>query len=252
MRTIAICNQAGGVGKTTTTRDLGYELMLCGCKVFLLDADSQGSLGEYLGCHPHQRPAEEMFWSSLCNDTSEQPHVVEKYDLQVGLSNLLLAKGERLLVQQRNPMKLYGALQHFQSQFDFILIDCPPHISEMTVQALIAADEILIPVQTEDKAVAGLYLIQEEIIEANKRRLYVRPPLKLTGILPTLYDARLNLHRHYLGEIHRTAEQLGCQVFQPVRRAIAVAEACNARLPLKLYSATCPVNEDMEQLAKAL
>jgi chromosome partitioning protein len=97
MRTIAICNQAGGVGKTTTTRDLGYELMLCGLKVFLLDADSQGSLGEYLGCHPHQRPAEEMFWSSLCNDTSEQPHVVEKYDVQVGLSNLLLAKGDEVV-----------------------------------------------------------------------------------------------------------------------------------------------------------
>src|SRR5262249_1709364 len=133
MRVLAICNQAGGVGKTTTTRDLGYELSLRGFKVFLLDADSQGSLGEYFGCHPHGRPESEMFWSPLCADSPEKPHLTEAYGLHIGLSNLLLTKGERLLVQQRNPMKLYGALQECRDSFDFILIDCPPHISEMTV-----------------------------------------------------------------------------------------------------------------------
>ncbi len=252
-RIIAICNQAGGVGKTTTTRDLGYELATRGSRVLLIDGDSQGTLGVYLGCDPHTQPEEAQFWFPIYGENEEAlPPVVSNFGLDIGVANLFLTRGERLLIQQRDTNRLLKAIRLFQPAYDVVLIDCPPHVSEITIQSLIAADELLIPVQTEDKAVTGLRLIQEEIISANKRRTPFLQPLRLLGILPTMYNERLNLHRFHLEGIREFAEKLKCRVFPPISNRVAVKEAGNAQQPLKVFQPNSPVNLEIAAAADAI
>lgn len=252
-RTIAVCNQAGGVGKSTITRDLGHQLSTGDKRVLLIDADSQGSLGEFLGLRPHEREDAETFWHAVCSEGNERPAVTQAFGVSVGIANLGLIRAESRLAEQKNPMRFFGVLKKLAPDFDFVLIDCPPHISEMTVQILCAADEILIPVQTEAKAVWGLAIIQEEIAKSNRRRDDSgRPPLRVTGIVPTLYNPNRKLHAHYLSEIQRMAGVLETPVFTPFRDYIAVSEACNAGQPLKMYAPNCPANVDMAELAASI
>ncbi|MBX7223898.1 MAG: ParA family protein [Blastocatellia bacterium] len=247
---IAICNKAGGVAKTTLTRDLGYELSLHH-KVLLLDADSQGCLGEFFGLSPFERPDDEMFWSIVETKAMEQPPVFSKYGLDVGLSNLSLEKLERRLDDKKNPAWLYGVLKIFEKKYDYILIDCPPHTSMVTIQALFAADGLLVPVETEPKAVAGLGKILEEFIDSNDRRKTVSlPPTKLLGIVPTKFNPNRRIHTQYLNEVRMLATSYGCHVFPPYRNYIAVPEASNQEQPLKLYDQQCPANQDVEQIAE--
>ncbi|MBX7220163.1 MAG: ParA family protein [Blastocatellia bacterium] len=256
-RTIAICNQAGGVGKTTTTRDLGFELAERGHRVLVLDADSQGSLGEFLGLNPH-RSERQSIWQFIASEADparEEPPpdmLCEAYGLTVGISNLQLIKLERRLIEQRQPHRLYTILASLGDRFDYVLIDCPPNINEISIQALFAADELIVPVQTEEKAVAGMFLIQEELIETNKRRMPFRPTLKIAGFLPTRYNPSRNLHKHCLTEIERMTASLNCALFDPIREYIAVAEACNAGKPLKLHAPHCPAVRDIQNLADRL
>lgn len=248
-RIIAVYNNAGGVAKSTTVRDLGFELAQRGSRVLLIDADFQGSLGSFLKQEPQGRDSKTLFWYPLCHDLETPPPIEQIYDnLWIGLANFQLASDEQILALAKNPNVLYHALQTLDQSFDFVLIDCPPTINEISVQVLQAAKEILIPVQTEDKAYAGLGLIQREILRANKRKGGL-PPLKICGLLPTRYNKQFTFHRHYLEQIQKSAMDLGCTAFSPIRAAQAVQEACNPGLPLHLYEAKSPALNDVRQLA---
>ncbi|MBX7224033.1 MAG: ParA family protein [Blastocatellia bacterium] len=251
-KVIAVYNNAGGVAKTTTTRDLGYELSLRQKEVLLIDADFQGSLGGFLGRNPQMRPAQELFWNPICHDLESAPPIEKIYDhLWIGLANLQLARDEQFLAMQKNPSVLHRILVTLFNHFDYILIDCPPTINEISVQVLQAAQSILIPVQTEDKAFAGLELIQQEIIRANKRRAGASlPPLFINGLLPTRFNKRLVSHNFYLEEIWKKASELKCQKLKPIREQVAVQEACNKGLPLKLYAPNSSAIPDIEELAQ--
>lgn len=253
MRKIAVYNHAGGVAKTTTTRDLGYELAIRGNRVLLIDADFQGSLGNFFDRKPQNRPPDELFWHPICHNLKIDPYVECLYEnLWIGISSNLLVVDEKFLELQKNTWKFHQKLEVLANSYDFIFIDCPPSINELTIQALVAADEILIPIQPEEKAYAGLSLIQSEIIEANERRFPYRPPLKIAGLLPTRCDRRLELHQHYLQEMQKSAKELETNVFQPIRSAIAVAEACNYGIPLRLHNPKCKALADIEILAESL
>lgn len=252
-RVIAVWNRAGGVGKTTIVRDLGYELArMHDQRVLLIDADSQGSLGEFIGLEPHDKSKEELFWETVCNAEIETiPPIHSTFGLDIGLSNLYLAKQEEDLAKQFNHFRLRGVLEPLRDRYDFILIDCAPSISEVNRQVLAACDQILIPVQPEDKGVSGILRTQENIIEANRRRHPFFGPIRCVGVIPTMLENR-RIHNHYLEVIKEVVGTLLYPVLRPMRNYIAVTESCNGRKPLREYDAMCPALADIEEIATGL
>jgi chromosome partitioning protein len=250
---VAVFNQSGGVGKSTLTRDLGYELHTRGLKTLLIDADPQGTLGFFFGIYPHGCPKTEMFWSGICGseDPGQPPIARAKCGISLGLANKTLVADEILLMQQHDPARLLSVLEPLKETYDFILIDCPPRISELTIQILFATDGLLIPVQTEAKSVMMVSEIQEEIARAQRRRKNLKlPQLKILGVVPTLYNPQRVLHRHHLQEIKETVcDHLGYHLFPAIRDLISLAEAGTKAVPLKLYDPKCSVNEDIAQIA---
>lgn len=252
---VAIFNQAGGVAKTTITRDLGFELAERRTRVLLLDADPQGTLGMFFGMTPSERPETDMFWTRVCSDEEVSPTIhPTAWNLDIGLSNRTLIDHEIRLTEAKDPARLLAVLDDIKSRYDWIMIDCPPKISELTVQILLAADGLLLPVQTETKAVSNFAEVQVEITKANRRRKNMRlQPLHILGVIPTLYDSRYNLHRDNLAELTNTVcPSLQYRLFPPVRKFISVAEAGMVRRPLKMYDGKCPANQDVELITDML
>lgn len=255
---IAIFNQSGGVGKSTLTRDLGYELSLLNQKVLLIDADPQGTLGTFLGLNPGTLEEGETFWhviSSRKKTPDDQPAISpSNFGMDVGLANRTLVDQEILLTQLHNQARLLSYLRKLKQQYDFILLDCSPKISEITFQILMACDGLLVPVQTEAKSVSAFFEVNYEIAKAQQRRLdFDKPPLEVIGIIPTLHNPRLLLHRHHLNElINNLCPQFGYRVFPPIKDYIAVSEAGTQEMPLKLYDPKCPVNEDLAFIANTI
>ncbi|MBX7224160.1 MAG: ParA family protein [Blastocatellia bacterium] len=254
---IAIFNQAGGVAKTSLTRDLGFELSRANKRVLLIDADPQGTLGMFLGLNPAERSDQDMFWTAVCTESEEErsPAVVgTSFQLDVGLSNRSLIRCELELMNQQDGARLMSVLEDMRPRYDFILIDCPPKISEISVQVLLASDGLLIPVQTETKAVSNFAEVQLEIAKANRRRKSLKiKPLEVLGVVPTLYDSRYNVHRDHLAALTQTiCPSFGYPVREPVRRYIAVSEAGMVGKPLQVYDPSCPANQDVASLANLL
>lgn len=135
--------------------------------------------------------------------------------------------------------------------YDFILVDCPPKISEITIQVLLASDGLLIPVQPEGKAVTAFAEVQREIALTQERRRNMRlPGIKVLGVVPTLVNPRLLLHRHHLEEIEAgLCAPFGYRMLDPIRHYVAVAEAGTEGIPLGLYDPHCPVNETITHIA---
>ncbi|MCS7080571.1 MAG: ParA family protein [Chloracidobacterium sp.] len=252
---LAVFNQSGGVGKTSLTRDLGYELAMRGRRVLLIDADPQGTLGSFLGLEPAVRPRADTFWATIC-DGDDRPPVVHptSFDLTVGLANRFLIGDELALMQQSDPARLLAAAETHLTDYDWVLFDCPPKISEITLQILLAADALLAPVQTEAKSVESFAEVQLEIVKAQRRRKNMRlTPLRVLGVVPTLYNPRLVLHRHHYEELtRRICPSFGYQVFAPIRDYVAVSEAGTRRQPLQRYAPKCPAAADVAALAAAL
>ncbi len=252
---LAVFNQSGGVGKTSLTRDLGYELALRGQRVLLIDADPQGTLGSFLGLEPATRARADTFWAAVC-DGDDAPPVVHAtaFDLTLGLANRFLIGDELALMQQNDPARLLAVVETHLNAYDWVLFDCPPKISEITVQILLAVEGLLAPVQTEAKAVESFAEVQLEIAKAQRRRKHMRlAPLRVLGVVPTLYNPRLVLHRHHYAELmRRIGPSFGYPVFAPIRDYVAVSEAGTRRQPLRRYAPKCPAAADVAALATAL
>jgi chromosome partitioning protein len=252
---VAIFNQSGGVGKTSLTRDLGYELATRGQRVLVIDADPQGTLGSFLGMEPAARPREETFWAAVCDGAETAPRLwPTEFDLTIGLANRFLVGDELSLMQQSDPARLLAVVEAHLTGYDWVLFDCPPKISEITLQILLAADALLAPVQTEAKSVESFAEVQLEVVRAQRRRKNMRlPPLRVLGVVPTLYNPRLVLHRHHYAELTgRICPSFGFHVFSPIRDYVAVSEAGTRRQPLKCYAPRCPAAADVAALATAV
>lgn len=252
---VAIFNQSGGVGKTSLTRDLGYELATRGRRVLVVDADPQGTLGSFLGLEPAPRPRAETFWASVCDGGETAPRLwPTDFGLTVGLANRFLVGDELSLMQQSDPARLLAVVEAHLAAYDWVLFDCPPKISEITLQILLAADALLAPVQTEAKSVESFAEVQLEIVKAQRRRKNMRlTPLRVLGVVPTLYNPRLVLHRHHYAELaERICPSFGYHVFGPIRDYVAVSEAGTRRQPLQCYAPRCPAAADVAALATAV
>lgn len=246
-RIISMCNQKGGVGKTTTTINLGASLAEFGRKVLLVDFDPQGSLSVGLGLNPHQM---ELTVYNLLMDREVSlddvvvPSGVPGMDLLP--SNIDLSAAEVQLVHEvAREQTLTRVLAPAIEKYDVILIDCQPSLGLLTVNALTASDGVIVPLECEYFALRGVALLKTTIDKVRER---LNPKLKIEGVLGTMYDGR-TLHGREVME--RLVEAWGDTVFHTViRRTVKFSDSTVAGEPITSYATTSPGAESYRQLAK--
>jgi chromosome partitioning protein len=246
-RVIALANQKGGVGKTTTAINLGAALAENGKRVLLVDMDPQGALSVGLGLNPLS--LDQTLYTLLMDPKRDADEIVAstKIDgLDLLASNIDLAAAEVLLVGEvAREQALARVLRPLRKRYDFILTDCPPSLGLLTVNALTAADGVLIPLECEYFALRGMALLMDTISKITER---LNPNLEIVGILATMYDARTVHGREVLG---RVEDAFGDQVFRTViSKTIRFAEAPVAGQSILTYAGDSSGAAAYRELAK--
>ncbi len=246
-RIISMCNQKGGVGKTTTTINLGAALAEYGRKVLLVDFDPQGSLSVGLGLNPHEMDLtiyDLLMARDVRLDEVVVPSGVPGMDLLP--SNIDLSAAEVQLVQEvAREQTLQRVLAPAIDHYDVILIDCQPSLGLLTVNALTASDGVIVPLECEYFALRGVALLKTTIDKVRER---LNPKLSIDGVLGTMFDGR-TLHGREV--MQRLVEAWGDTVFHTViRRTVKFSDSTVAGEPITSYASTSAGAESYRQLAK--
>jgi len=228
---LAIANQKGGVGKTTTAISVAAALAALERRVLLVDFDPQGNTTGGLGVDKRALAATVYGWLLGSAGFGETVRTTDLAFLSLLPSNRELVGAEVELVSaDRREYRLAERLEPLRSEFDYIFVDCPPSLGLLTVNALVAADGVLVPVQCEYLALEG---VSELLSTVERVRESLNPRLQIAGILPTMWDDRTNLSRQVLEEIRR---YFGEKVFRTVvPRNVRLAEAPSFGKPILLY-----------------
>jgi chromosome partitioning protein len=245
-RVIALFNQAGGVGKTTLTMNLGYQLQLHGYKVLLIDLDPQASLTSFMGIDPEN--LDKTLFDALIN---EEPLFILKnqHGMDLAPTNIDLSIAEIQLVNMEfREVRLKETIDPILNNYDFILIDCPPSLGLLSYSSLVAASHLLIPIETHYKAFQGTNLLLETISKVRKRGNRL---LKIAGFVPSRYAASNSQDQRTLKAISEQFSPVAT-VYDPIPRATAFVDASEQQVPLALYDPKHPVLKILEQLAKKM
>lgn len=233
-RIISVVNQKGGVGKTTTAINLGAALVALGKRVLLVDLDPQGNASTGLGIDADQRDV--TTYELLLDDISLRDAIQMTYtdDLMIVPATTDLSSADiELIANEKRSFLLRDALRQREIDefdLDYVIIDCPPSLSLLTVNALVASDSVLVPLQSEFFALEGLSQLMLTVREV---RATANPDLRIEGIVLTMYDARNNLSR----QVEQDArENLGELVFKTlIPRNVRLSEAPSFALPVLMY-----------------
>lgn len=248
-KTIAIANQKGGVGKTTTAINLSACLAEAGKKVLVIDLDPQGNTTSGLGID--KESLENTVYDLILDECSikESMNKVEEIPgLTVIPSDVDLAGAEvELLDVDGKEYILKNAVDYVKQDYDFIIIDCPPSLNMLTINAMTTAESILVPIQCEYYALEGISQLITTIDLVKKR---LNNKLKINGVVFTMYDARTNLS----SEVVETVKQnLNATVYKTIiPRNVRLAEAPSHGLPINLYDSKSAGAESYRNLAKEI
>nr|WP_230977453.1 AAA family ATPase [Georgenia yuyongxinii] len=248
-RIIAMANQKGGVGKTTSTINLGAALAEYGRRVLIVDFDPQGAASAGLGINGHE--LDETIYTMLMTPRSDVREIIEHTDvegLDVVPANIDLSAAEVQLVNEvAREQALARVLRPVQDDYDVVLIDCQPSLGLLTVNALAAAHGVIVPLEAEFFALRGVALLVETIEKVQDR---INPRLRIDGILATMIDLR-TLHSREV--IERVRDAFGDKVYTTmIARTVKFPDASVATEPITTFAPTHPGAEAYRRLAREL
>ncbi|MDH3584392.1 MAG: AAA family ATPase, partial [Phycisphaerae bacterium] len=258
-RIIALMNQKGGVGKTTTTVNLGAALARAGARVLLVDLDPQAHLSLHLGVDPAQ--LETSIYDLLIDPDADAAGLVRTADenLDVLPAEVDLAAAEQELTERPDRQEILRTkLQAISGSYDFVLLDCPPSLGLLTVNALVAAGEVIVPMQAHFLALQGLSKLLETV---QLVRQNMNTALKVSGVILCLHDGHTNLAAEVVEDLQQffaASRKLAMPWSQalvydpPVRRNIKLAECPSFGQTIFQYEPACPGAGDYAQLAQAI
>jgi chromosome partitioning protein len=245
-KVIAIANQKGGVGKTTTAVNLSSCLAVKGKKVLIIDIDPQGNTSSGLGID--KTSIDTSIYDVIINETPiNETFLKTKIDnLLISPSNIQLAGAEVELVSViSRETRLKHAIAPVKNDFDYIIIDCPPSLGLLTVNALTSADTILVPIQCEYYALEGLSQLMNTVKIVHK---HLNPTLKVEGVVLTMFDARTNLSIQVVEEVKK---YFGNKVYRTIiPRNVRLSEAPSYGIPIILYDSKSKGAECYMELAE--
>ena len=244
-RTIAVANQKGGVGKTTTAINLSACLAEKGMKVLTIDIDPQGNTTSGLGIN--KRNLDNTVYELVLGECSIRDCMIESVveNLYVLPSNVNLAGAEiELIGVEDREFILKKSVESIKAEFDFIIIDCPPSLNTLTVNAMTTADSVLVPIQCEFYALEGLSQLIHTINLVKQR---LNPNLKIEGVVFTMFDARTNLSLEVVENVRGNLEQKIYNSIIP--RNVRLAESPSHGLPINLYDSKSAGAEAYRYLA---
>jgi chromosome partitioning protein len=245
-RVIGIANQKGGVGKTTTAVNLGACLAERGRRTLLIDIDPQGNATSGVGLRKNE--IRTCIYDVLINEVPMAEAIVESQvpNLRMVPATIRLAGAESELVgMMARDQRLRLALEPIRNEYDFILIDCPPSLGNLTLNALSAADSVIIPIQCEFYALEGLSQLMRTVQLVQK---YSNPRLEIEGVVLTMYDSRTNLSQQVTDEVRKYFKEKVYGSIIP--RNVRLSEAPSHGLPITLYDEKSKGSEAYQELAR--